>query len=87
VRGVAASAIVAEMLDLEAFRDGPDPQLVCGSMGHTSVVQCLDTPVTVYSMAQPDPAPVLLFLDFTEEAFLKACHARAGVQVIWVAAC
>jgi hypothetical protein len=53
VRGVAAAAIVAEVLNLETFRDGFDPELVCGAVRDLAVPQCFDPPIAVFGMALP----------------------------------
>jgi hypothetical protein len=38
MRGIAAAAIATEVLHLEAFRDGFDPEFVCDAMHDVSAM-------------------------------------------------
>jgi len=45
------------------------------------LAQCLDASIAILVMPPPLPASILVFLNLAEQAFFKACHARAGPQL------
>jgi hypothetical protein len=52
----------------------------------TPVIRYYDTAVTLLDITPPDPAAVLLFLNFAQDAFFKAYLVLTRVQVFGVAA-
>jgi hypothetical protein len=62
VRGVAAPSFIAKVLDLEALRDGFDPQLIGHPVHCAPMVRYHDSPITLLNVAAPQPAAVFLLL-------------------------